>query len=190
VNSLPVIDYVFLVLVLLLVIRCTLRGFIAEFMTLASLVLGALGALFLYRSCAVFLRKHGLENMIKKIPEIFQKLLPGLVQNIPEIISFVLIFVLVFLIVKLVEHLLQDIVQRIKLGAVDRFLGFLFGLAEAIAVISLVLLVIRIQPVFDSGLLLDRSFFADLLFPIIIRRGSSGPEPAIVLVRFVCLKMS
>jgi membrane protein required for colicin V production len=200
VSSLAVIDYVFIGLALLLVIRCTLRGFISEFMTLASLVLGFLGSLFLYRSGAAFLRGRGLEAMTKKIPGIVQKLLPALVRNIPEIISFVLIFAVVFAIVKLVEYLLKDIVQRISLGGVDRFLGFLFGLAEGIMVISLVLLVLTMQPVFDAGPLLEGSFFAKLLLPVITRREPFGPEPGTALnalgrgpagdwVRTLCSKM-
>jgi membrane protein required for colicin V production len=164
-----VIDYILFVFALLLVIRAALRGFVSEFMALASLVVGALGAVFLHRPCAVFLRQRGLEEAIRKIPELLQKLLPGLVNSIPEIIAFVAIFVLIFVLAKLVEHLLKDIIQRISLAAVDHFLGLLFGMAEGIAVISLVLLVIRIQPIFDTQSLLENSFFAKLLFPFIIR---------------------
>lgn len=169
-NSLGIIDYVFIGLTLLLVIRCTLRGFISEFMTLASLVLGVLGSLFLYRNCAVFLRSRGLEAFTGKIPPFIQRLLPGLVRNIPEILSFVLIFAFVFVLVKLVEYLLTDIVERINLGGVDRFLGFLFGFAEGIMVTALLLLAFTLQPIFDAGPLLEGSFFAELLLPFIIRR--------------------
>jgi membrane protein required for colicin V production len=184
---------VFAGLTLLLVIRCTLRGFIAEFMALASLVLGVLCSIFLYRNCAAFLRGLGLETATGKIPRIIQELLPGLVRNIPEILSFALIFVLVFVLIKLVEYLLVDITERINLGGVDRFLGFLFGFAEGIAVASLVLLALMVQPVFDAEPLLEGSFFAKLLFPLITRQG--GPEGELrasieALVRFVCLRTS
>jgi membrane protein required for colicin V production len=188
-----IIDLVFIGLTLLLVIRCTLRGFLAEFMTLASLVLGALGAVFLYRDSAAFLRDQGIEAVTGKIPEILQKLLPGLIRNIPEILSFILIFVLVFVLVKLVEYLLTDIVKRINLGGVDRFLGFLFGLAEGIAVTSLLLLVLAMQPVFNAGPLLEGSVFAELLFPLIIRREDpAGDARAFfqTLAALVCLKTS
>jgi membrane protein required for colicin V production len=167
--SFKVIDYICLVLILLLIIRCTLRGFIAEFMALASLVLGVLGSLFLYRPCAVFLRDHGLRTFTEGIPVFIQDLLPGLVRNIPEILAFVLIFVIIFFAVKLVGYLLGDIVQRISLGGADRFLGFLFGLAEGIAVVSLLLLGLKMQPVFDAAPLLEGSFFAESLFPLIGR---------------------
>jgi membrane protein required for colicin V production len=169
VASFSVIDFILFIFALLLVIRAALRGFVSEFMALASLVVGALGAVFLHRPCAVFLRQRGLEDALRKTPEFLQKLLPGLVNNIPEIIAFVAVFVLIFLLAKLVEHLLKDITERISLGTVDRFLGLLFGVAEGIAVISLVLLVMRIQPIFDTSSLLENSFFAKMLFPLIIR---------------------
>ncbi|MDR3147549.1 MAG: CvpA family protein [Treponema sp.] len=167
--SFKLIDYIFFALTLILVIRCTLRGFISEFMTLASLVLGSLGSLFLYRPCADFLRDRGLRTFTEKIPGFIQKLMPGLVQNIPEILAFILIFVVIFLAVKLVEYLLTDIIQRISLGGVDRLLGFLFGLAEGLAVTSLALLLLSMQPIFDVESLLEGSFFAELLLPLVGR---------------------
>jgi membrane protein required for colicin V production len=169
------IDYIGLVLILLLAVRCTLRGFISEFMTLASLVLGALGSLFLYRSCADFLRDHGLRTFTENIPGFIRELLPALVQNIPEILAFILIFVIIFLAVKLVGYLLKDIIQQISLGGVDRFLGFLFGLTEGVVVIGLLLLALRLQPVFDAAPLLEGSFFAKILLPLISRPGSLLP---------------
>jgi membrane protein required for colicin V production len=147
-------------------------------MTLASLVLGALGAVFLYRPCAAFLRDRGLKTFTENIPSFIQKLAPALVRNIPEILAFALIFVVIFLAVKLVEYLLSDIVQRISLGGVDRFLGFLFGMAEGIAVISLLFLALKLQPVFDAAPLLEGSFFAELLLPLIGGPGPLRPVPA------------
>jgi membrane protein required for colicin V production len=189
---LKVIDYIFIGLTLLLVIRCTLRGFISEFMTLASLVVGVLCSLYLYRSGAAFLRDRGLETLTEKIPGIIQKLLPGLVRNIPEILSFVLIFIVVFVLIKLVEYLLVDIVNRINLGGVDRFLGFLFGFAEGIVVTSLVLLALTLQPVFDAGPLLEGSFFAELLLPLMLRQVPAGESgaPVQALAGLICLKIS
>jgi membrane protein required for colicin V production len=162
-------------------------------MTLASLVLGALCSLFLYRNGAALLRERGLEAAMEKIPGIIQKFFPALVRNIPEILSFVLIFVVVFVLIKLVEYLLTDIVERINLGGVDRFLGFLFGLAEGIVVTSLLLLAFMLQPLFDAGPLLEGSFFADLLLPLMIRRGVPADELGAsvqVLTGLVCSKIS
>jgi membrane protein required for colicin V production len=193
VGPLRIIDYVFIGLTLLLVVRCTLRGFISEFMTLASLVLAVLGSVFLYRNCAAFLRGRGPEAFTEKIPPLLRRLFPALARNIPEILSFVLIFVLIFILVKLVEYLLTDIVERINLGGVDRFLGFLFGFAEGIMITSLLLLAFALQPVFDAGPLLEGSFFAELLLPLILRREvpAEGLRAAVrTLAGFACLKIS
>jgi membrane protein required for colicin V production len=161
-------------------------------MTLASLALGVLCSLYLYRGGAAFLRGRGLEALTEKIPGILQKLLPGLVRNIPEILSFVLIFIVVFVLIKLVEYLLVDIVNRINLKGVDHFLGFLFGFAEGLAAVSLLLLAFTLQPVFDAGPLLEGSFFAELLLPLMIRRPPAEAPEALVqtLAGLVCLKIS
>jgi membrane protein required for colicin V production len=161
-------------------------------MTLASLVLGALCSLYLYRSGAAFLRGRGLETLTAKIPEIIQRLLPGLVRNIPEFLSFALIFIVVFVLIKLAEYLLTDIVERINLGGVDRFLGFLFGFAEGIVATSLLLLALTLQPVFDAGPLLEGSFFAELLLPLMLRQVPAGESEALIqaLVGLVCSKIS
>lgn len=174
-SSFKLIDYIGLFLILLLAIRCTLRGFISEFMTLASLVLGVLGSLFLYRFGADFLRDHGLRTFTENIPGFIRELLPALVRSIPEILACILIFAIIFLAVKLVGYLLKDIIQQISLGGVDRFLGFLFGLTEGIVVISLLLLALKLQPVFDAAPLLEGSFFAEILLPLIGRPGSVLP---------------
>jgi membrane protein required for colicin V production len=161
-------------------------------MTLASLVSGVLCSLYLYRPGAAFLRDQGLEALTEKIPAFIQKLLPALVRSIPEILSFVLIFIVVFVLIKLVEYLLVDIVDRINLGGVDRFLGFLFGFAEGIAVTSLLLLAFTLQPVFDAGPLLEGSFFKELLLPLMIRRPAADEAGALarVLAGLVCSKIS
>jgi membrane protein required for colicin V production len=190
---LKLIDYVCAGLILLLVVRGTLRGFISEFMTLASLVLGVLGSLFLYRPCADFLRDHGLRTFVEGVPAFLRRLLPALVQNIPEILAFVLIFVVIFVTVKLVEYLLNDIIQRVSLGGVDRFLGFLFGMAEGAVVVSLLLLALKLQPIFDVDSLLDGSFFAGLLFPLITRPEALAPAEglsACMMAGMVCSKIS
>jgi membrane protein required for colicin V production len=182
VTSLKIIDYVCIGLALLLVIRGALRGFISEFMTIASVALGALGSLFLYRPGADFLRTRGLQAFVEGLPDVLHRMLPGLVRNIPEIIAFILIFAGIFLMVKLVEYLLKDIIQRVSLGGVDRFLGLLFGLAEGLALISLLLLALKLQPVFDTESLLEGSFFAGLLLPLITRPQSLNPALPVSVV--------
>ncbi|MDR1108554.1 MAG: CvpA family protein [Spirochaetaceae bacterium] len=145
------IDIIFIALVLILVIRCALRGFIEEVMSMASVVAGVFSAVFFYKRGGAFLRERYLGNL-------------GVV---PEILGFIILFLIPFVGIRILEHIIKDIIARVHLGGIDRFLGILFGLVEGIVLIALVLFVIDIQPLFDKNLLLEKSFFAPFLLPVI-----------------------
>ncbi len=150
------IDIVFASLALILVIRCALRGFVEEFMSMAAVVIGVLAAILLYKPGADYLRgQFG-------------------VNTLPEVVAFAALFVLGFLIVKLLEHIIRDIVQRIHLGTVDRLLGLVLGAVEALLVVSVVLFVLSVQPLFDPSALLEGSIFARYLLPLVSEVGRSA----------------
>jgi membrane protein required for colicin V production len=157
----PVIDIIFIFLMFLLVLRCSLRGFIKELMSMAAVVLGLIGAFLLHKNGGLFLR---------------EKYFPTL-KLIPEILAFLAIFLIIFVVIKIVEHILKDIIDRINFGGVDSFLGFIFGLVEGVILISLILLALSVQPLFNEGPLLERSFFAQFLLPI-INGEKAAPLPA------------
>jgi membrane protein required for colicin V production len=146
-----VIDVIFVTLILLIVIRCMLRGFIKEVMTMASVVLGLGTAFFLFKPGGAFIRDRYMPEM----------------QFLPEILGFIGIFFIVFLAVKILEYILRDIIIRINLGGLDRVLGFFFGLLEGVALVSLVLFVLSMQPLFDPEPILGKSLFAQYLLPYI-----------------------
>lgn len=114
-------------------------------------MLGILASLFFYTNGGEYLR-------VKFWPDL---------KIIPEVIAFIALFLIVFITVKLLEIMLKGIINGVRLSGVDRFIGIFFGLAEGIAVVSLILFVLRIQPLFDSSLILSESFFAKLLLPLI-----------------------
>jgi membrane protein required for colicin V production len=146
-----VIDFIFVALVLIFIIRCYLKGFISELFSMAAIVLGILASLYFYKNGGEFLRNRFMPEM----------------KTIPEILAFIALFLIVFLVIKLLEIMLKGIINEIKLGGADRFLGIIFGFAEGLAVISLILFVLRIQPLFDPSSILSDSFFARLLLPLI-----------------------
>ena len=150
--SFSIIDIAFLGLIGLFMIRCYLRGFVSELLSMAGIVLGLLASLFFYKNGGEFLRNQFW-------PE---------VENIPEIAAFVILFVIVFLIVKLLERMLINIIDEVSLTNADSFLGIFFGFAEGVVVVSLVLFIMRIQPLFDPSEILADSFFARLILPLII----------------------
>jgi membrane protein required for colicin V production len=149
--DLAVIDYIFIVLTAVLMIRCYLRGFIKEIMSMTAVVLGLLASLYFYKNGADFIRSNFM-------PE---------TKIIPEILAFIALFFIVFLSMKLLEKILKDIVDGVKLGGVDRFLGLIFGLTEGIVLTSLILFLIHIQPLFDPNPVLTDSIFANVFLPLI-----------------------
>jgi membrane protein required for colicin V production len=157
-NSLAVIDIVFLVLTGLLVLRGGIRGFIREFLSWPTLALGTLGAVFSYKNGALFIER---------------RFLPGM-KVLPEILAFIGIFVIIFLAFKILEKILMDIVEGIHLGGVDRALGAVFGLLEGAALIAFVLFVLMIQPLFDASAMLGSSVFANTFLPLIFNSPLGG----------------
>ena len=142
-------DIVFAVIILVAAVRCTFKGFIAEIMTMASIIL-AIGAALL-----------------------FSGLLSGYLESIMGesvwngVISFLIIFLVVYLIVKLLEGSLHKLIEKIELEKLDQALGFFLGVIEGILVITVFVLVLDIQPFFDTVALLKESFIASLLLKVL-----------------------
>ncbi|MDR3166559.1 MAG: CvpA family protein [Treponema sp.] len=147
-----ILDIIFAVLILLLVIRCALRGLIKELLIMASWVLGIMGGVFFYKNGAAFIRTKILAD----------------VPVLPEILAFIGIFLIVFLVMRFLERILKDIVEGVNLGQADHALGVLFGLIEGIALAGLILLGLMVQPLFDERPLLESSILARLLLPLIM----------------------
>jgi len=146
------IDYIFIGLITLIMIRCYLRGFISELLSMAALALGLLAALFFHKNGGAYLRERFWHDL----------------NIIPEIAAFVFLFVIVFLVVKIIQKILVNIINTVSLSTIDSILGLFLGLVEGIAIISLVLFVLKIQPLFDASELLYNSFFARLILPFIV----------------------
>jgi len=156
--SFTVIDYIFLGLLGLFMIRCYLKGFISELLSMAAVVLGLLASLFFFKNGAVFIRERFLPDM----------------KVIPEILAFIALFIIVFFIIKLFEKLLKGVIEGVRLKGVDHFIGIIYGFVEGIVVISLILFLLSIQPLFNPSSLLNDSFFARLLLPLIVGKNIGG----------------
>jgi membrane protein required for colicin V production len=156
--NISVIDIIFILLLTIFIIRCYLKGFVSELLTMSAIVLGLLASLFFFKNGGEFLRVTFWPNL----------------KLIPEIIAFIALFVIVFISVKILELMLKGIIQRIHLSGADRFLGIFFGLAEGVVVIALVVFILRIQPLFDPSSILSESVFARILLPIITRENNTG----------------
>mgnify|MGYP005837835567 FL=1 len=147
--NIATIDIIFGALLIIFLLRCTLRGFVEEFMSVASIVLALLVGFLLFKNGATFLRtQFGLT--------IF-----------PELAAFVILFVITFVVIKILEAILHDIIERIHLDSLDHIFGFILGLVEGMLIISLILLVLAYQPLFNPAFLLEKSWFATILLPLI-----------------------
>jgi membrane protein required for colicin V production len=148
-----ILDIICALIILLFVLRCSMRGFVKELMSMAATAFGLLVGAFFYKDVAAFIRS-------KVMPE---------TKVVPEILGFIVLFVIVFVVVRVVSGMLKEILEQMSLGGVDRFLGALFGLIEGLAVVSLVLFLINIQPVIDREKILGGSIFAERLLPLVSR---------------------
>ena len=156
------LDWVFIVVLALLGIRCMIKGFISEVLSVAAVIAGFLAGLFLYKSAGQLFVGWGLEAK----PEILS-----------AILGFAAVFLVAYFIVKLIERLLREGIEVAQLGGVDRALGLLLGLAEGLIVVSFVLVTMSLlEPALKSvagySKLLSGSYAARLILPVI------GPEVA------------
>jgi membrane protein required for colicin V production len=124
---------------------------------MAAVVLGLIASIYFYKTGGAFITEKYMPNH----------------EAIANIIAFIALFLIVFIVIKILAIMLKSIVEGIRLGGVDRFLGIIFGLAEGFVVVSLVLFVLQIQPLFDPDPILSDSFFAGLLLPFISGIGSA-----------------
>ena len=140
------LDIIFCALILIAAIHSALKGFVAEIMSLAAFIFGIIFAFLFYKNGAAYIRGRFFTG-----------------QALPEIVAFMLLFLVIFIAVKILEYVLRDIISRINLGGVDRLLGGLFGILEGLCLVSVILFIISVQPVFNAAPLLSESFFAHFL---------------------------
>lgn len=150
-NSIAMLDIILMIIMFIFAIRCILQGFLRELISMTSWICGILGAIFFYRQAADFIRN----NFFQDIP------------ILPEVLAFFGVFFVIFLIIKVLEVLLKDVLDMIRLGAADRFMGFLLGLVEGLVCAVVLLFIINIQPIFDTEPIFAGSIFAERLLPII-----------------------
>lgn len=156
------LDWIFVVVLALLGIRCMIKGFVAEVLSVAAVLVGVLAALFLYKGAGFLFVGWGL---------------PAAPAILPPALGFAAVFLVAFLIVKLIERLLEEGIDAAELGGVDRLLGLLLGLAEGLLLVSLVVIAMSllepsVKTIAGYSKLFHGSVFVRTLLPII------GPEVA------------
>lgn len=151
------LDLAFVALIVLVIVKVTLTGFVTEFFSKAAAVIGATGAVLLYRKPVPFIVKYIGANVF------------------PEAISFLAIFLALYLAVKAVQQLVGTAFESESMDNLDRALGFFLGLAEGILLVAVILLAMQTQPWINLSNLTENSIFARLLGPLLA--GGSGLIP-------------
>jgi membrane protein required for colicin V production len=147
-----VIDWIFSGIILLFAIGGVIKGFIDNVFGKIAFVAGILLGYLFYKDIAT-----GLLKDIK-------------VPYAANIIAFLLIFVVTFIVIKLVQMIVAKVFEWSLLKSLDRTLGFIFGIVEGAAVVSLIIFLLTAQPFFNAMTFLDGSFYYNLTY-IIFKTG-------------------
>lgn len=147
--TLPIIDFLFLIVVLAFGVIGVLKGFLNGVFGIAAPILGLWLA-------AVFCGKLSvpLESQLG-------------IHWLSVILAYLIIFVAVFLIVKIIEKILRGIFTGSIMRSLDRFLGLVLGMAEGVAVVTVIIIVLKAQPWFTVDGLLEGSVFYKVLAPLV-----------------------
>lgn len=150
------LDYIFGAIILVATIRCVLKGFVAEIVSMAAIGGGIL--------CGVLFSARGAE------------IAAGVLGDSPwnRVIAFLVLFLAVYLALKISEGLLYRFLEALQLENLDRALGFFLGFAEGVALSVLVLLVLGSQPFFNIDQLVDQSMFARLVIALVPASAGGG----------------
>lgn len=152
-----VVDVVIIAVIGIFTLRCSIRGFAIEFLSMAAVVFGLVVAILYYREMA---------------PAVTQRIMPEL-HRFSAAIAFVILFFVVFIVVSILKKLVIDFVRKIKFHGVDRFLGFFFGIAEGIVFVYLLLFLVSVQTFIEPDIILGKSILAQKLmglFPVDIKQ--------------------
>ena len=150
--QLPLIhlDIIFLIVIVFALLRGAIRGFVTEILSMAAIIVGIAAAVLFSSPLSTILAEFLGESFWN------------------QIIAFLILFLATYLLIKVIEGLIHSGVEKLRLGKLDRVLGFLLGALEGLLVVCLVLVVLQVQPFFNTSSLLTRSYFAKLFLPFLV----------------------
>jgi len=147
--SLAVFDVIGILILLAAGIRCTFRGFVAEFLSALALITGVAAAVVFTATLSPVLAPYIGNNLWTPI------------------ISFLLIFLVGYAFIKIIESTFHRVIERVELEKLDQALGFFLGLIEGFLVLALLVFVLQLQTVVEVRPFLEESFLARFLQQII-----------------------
>jgi membrane protein required for colicin V production len=143
------LDIIFSLIILFAAIRGSIRGFVKEVGSTASLILGIAAAVLFSGTGSRFLSQYIGDSVWT------------------QLIAFLIIFIVVYLVVKLFENALSSLVERINLEKLDHALGLFIGTAEGLFFVFIILFLLNLQPFFDPAPITQDSFFVRMMEPLL-----------------------
>ncbi len=144
-------DIVSLIILFLLAIRATFRGFLTEIMSMASVIVGIIIAVVFTRPVSLLLQDYignSFWNMI---------------------IAFLGLFLVSYIIIKIFESSLNTLIEKVQLEKLDQSLGFFLGLIEGFLLIVILVFALQAQQFYDVSILFTNSYaslIAEKIIPI------------------------
>lgn len=125
-----IVDIIVLVVLLVSAVIAFLRGFIRETLTILGVGGGALASYLGGPHLIPYMR-----GWIGEEGSLF-----GIIPYtlLSDILSYASIFVVVVILLSVLSHILAETARNIGLGAVDRTLGVMFGLARAVLILAVI----------------------------------------------------
>lgn len=149
-SNFAVIDYIFFLIILVMAVTATIKGFLGEIFSKAAFFLGLIFATVFY----------------SKMMPLFAKWVS--VPFVQAILSFAAIFIGVYLIIRLIQLILKKIfLSGNIMRGLDKSLGFLLGVIEGFIVIFFLLFIINILPFENIHTLFNGSIFQKIFLKII-----------------------
>jgi membrane protein required for colicin V production len=157
-----IFDIIILGVVLVSALHAFWRGFIREILT----IFGAIGGVFATLAYGDDLRPL-MDGWLGVVDGKDAEKLFGMVSmSIVSIgLAYLAIFVLVFGVLSFIAHLIAEQVRALGLGAVDRTLGVVFGLARGLLIVGIFYLPLHIMKVDES----KKEWFQDSHTHFIVR---------------------
>ena len=147
--ELSALDIVFVAVLVIAALRGAFRGFVTELLSAAAIIVGIIAAVIFSKMVGELLAVH-----------------VGLTQW-SEIIAFLVIFLVVYLVIKLFEGALNNVIDKLKLGNLDRALGFFLGILEGILLIAVIVFLMTVQPLFEVEQVLQESVIAKVVLSLL-----------------------
>lgn len=119
------LDGLVIVVILFSAFLAMVRGFSREVLSLASWVIAAVAAVLLYKNILPLVQSY-LSN-----------------KTIALIASLAIIFIVVFIIVSIITMKIADVIIDSRIGALDRTMGFIFGLVRGLFIMVIAMLLVN-----------------------------------------------